>query len=176
MGIEMRFNHSMLEARLTQIGERAVKGVSDVMRRTAIRIRDLARDYAPIKTGLLERSIDYSVLRDANRRNSYIVFINLDAARLRGAGVLGDYAFIMHDELHPHGRARSGERYFNLGVASKAKAASGKKVGGRFLRRAVKDGMKDILGNAAAEVRKATSSRGSSVGVQYQRATNESED
>lgn len=172
MGISTNYNPGMLEMRLTQIGERAVKGVSAVMRKTAVKVRDLARDYAPIKTGLLEENIDYKVVRDSNRRNSYVVFVNLDALRKKGSGELGDYAFIMNEELHPHGRAR-GERYFTLGERSLAKKRTGKKVGGRFLPRAVKEGVKDVLGDAAQAVRRATGD--SSVGVKYQREIDDSE-
>jgi hypothetical protein len=167
MGMQMRYNPSMLEARLNQIGDRAVKGVSDVMRRAAIRIRDLARAYAPVKTGLLERSIDYAVIRDDKRRNSYIVFIDLDEIKVNTKGnvkELGDYAFLMHEGLSPYGSGA-----FKLGKKSAAKRARGKKVGGRFLTRAAKDGLGDILGEAAKEVRRVTGSGASSVGVQYQR-------
>ena len=68
MGLKYSYNSSMLEVALTQIGERAVKGMSDKMRTRARKIRDLAREYAPIKTGLLERSIDY--VTEQQRRDS----------------------------------------------------------------------------------------------------------
>jgi hypothetical protein len=157
MPLEVKFNPGQLEVNLQQIGERAVKGMSERMRRTAMKIRDLAREYAPVKTGQLEKSIDYETLK-VNGRNSYVVFIDLDMVRQSGEGVVGDYAFVMEEELHPYGRAKSGKRYYRLGPGSAAKAASGKKVGGRFLSRAVKEGVKGLLGDMAAEVRRVTNS------------------
>ena len=104
MGLETTFNPAIFEARLNQKGERAIKGMSDRMRRTAIRIRDLAREYAPVKSGLLEKSIDYITLRDARNRNAYIIYIDLDALRTgKRQGRLGDYAWIMHSQLRPFG-------------------------------------------------------------------------
>ena len=150
-----------MEVKLYQIGERAMKGMSERMRKHAILIRDLAREYAPVKSGLLERSIDYAVIKE-NRRNTYIVFIDLDALRYNGKGQLGDYAWVMEQQLHPYGRQAGSKRYY-LGPRSAAKAASGKKVGGRFLSRAIKDGNKTMLSGLIQEVRKVTGS--SSVGV-----------
>ena len=170
MSMSMRFKGGQLELNIAQLGERAVKGMSERMRKHAIRVRDLARDYSPVKTGLLERSIDYATIR-SNRRNAYVVFIDLDAVRASGDGQLGDYAFIMHDELHPHGRQR-GERHYSLGAGSVAKAASGKKVGGRFLARAIKDANKNLMADLVGECRRVMGGS-SSVGVQYQREENE---
>jgi hypothetical protein len=172
MGLKMTRSPEFMELQIEQIGERAMKGMSEVMRRHAIRIRDLARDYAPIKTGLLENAIDYDMVK-VGRRNSYVVFIDLDATKTTGkegnVTQLGDYAFLMEEGLRP--LARKG-RVFNLGTLSRAKAATGKKVGGRFLARAVADGTRDVLGDAAKEVRRATSTTGTSVvGTRYQRSS-----
>jgi hypothetical protein len=154
--LDVKFNPGQLEVNLQQIGERAVKGMSDKMRRTAVKIRDLARDNAPHKTGDLERAIDYTTVKQGGR-NAYVVFINVDALRSEGDGQIGDYAWIMERQLHPHGR-QAGLRRFNLGPGSLVKAAGGKKVGGRFLSRAVKEGMAGLLGDMAAEVRRVTNS------------------
>lgn len=163
MGMQMVSNPRMLERRLSQIGDRATRGVSAVLRRAAIRIRDLAKDYAPVHTGLLERSIDYAVVRDGMRRNMYIVYIDLNETKVNGKGnvkELGDYAILIHRGLAPYGTGR-----WQLGKRSAAKRAGGKKVGGRFLARAARDGLDDILSEAAREVRRATRSGPSAVGV-----------
>jgi hypothetical protein len=166
MGLSTTFNAMLFEARLNQIGDRAVKGMSDRMRKTAIKIRDLAREYAPYKTGLLEKNIEYETIRDGRNRNAYIVYINLDASRLGARqGELGDYAWIMHGSLRPYGNKGKPLR---LGPGSVAKAASGRKVGGRFLTRAVKDATANLRSDLASEVRRVTGS--SSVGVAYRRA------
>ncbi len=164
MGLQTNLNPRMFEARLSQIGERAVKGMSDRMRKAAIKVRDLAREYAPRKSGLLENNIDYVTQRDARGRNSYVVFIDLDAARTGNReGQLGDYAWIMHSSLRPYGNKG---KPLKLGPGSVTKAAGGKKVGGRFLTRAAKDGTVNLRAQLVEEVRRAT---GSSIGVSYRR-------
>lgn len=154
MGIEVRYNRRQMEAQLFQVGERAEQRVTRVLRKAAIQIRDLARDYAPVKTGLLEQSIDYMVVRDSNRRNSFIVFIDMDAYKVVGVRKprvvkLGDYAMKQHTMLRPYG---SGE--LRLGRRSAAKRASGKKVGGRFLIRALDDSLAEVRAMVETEIRK----------------------
>lgn len=149
MGLQVKYNRNALEASLTQIGDRAVKGMSDRMRKRAILIRDLARAYAPYNTGLLERSIDYETIRQGGR-NAYVVYIDVDAARTTGRGQLGDYAWIMHTQLRPYGN--QGKPY-QLGPGSRAK---GRKVGGLFLTRAIKDGMAGLMEEMGQAVRQVT--------------------
>ena len=133
MPMKIDFNFRKVEAKITQYGERAEKGMSNVMRKRAVMIRDLARSFAPRKTGLLEKNIDYVTVKDSNRRNSYEVYIDQDAERKRGT--LGDYALVMERRLRPHGRGP-----FNLGEISKEKRQAGNDVGGRFFKRAVEKG------------------------------------
>lgn len=171
MGMTLNFNAGLFEAQLMQTGERAIKGMSDHMRKVAVRIRDLARSYAPVKSGLLESSIDYETIR-VNRRNTYVVYIDTDAARLGDRdGVLGDYVWIMHSQLRPHGNKG---KALHLGAGSMAKAASGRKVGGRFLTRAIKDATKNLQAELEAEVRKVTGG-GSLVNTQFRRERSDDE-
>ena len=159
MSMEMRidFRPNFLEAAIMNVGDQALKNMARTMQRTAVRVRDLARDYAPRDTGLLEESIDYAVVKDAKtRRNVYVVFIDVDAIRKRGAGNLGQYAWIMEENLHPYGRGRVRGRELRLGPGSRDKRAEGKKVGGRFLSRAVKEGAKqrEVEMECGVEVRR----------------------
>jgi hypothetical protein len=165
MPLRMEFNAQQLEANIRQIGERAVKGMHLKAKKRAIKIRDLAREYAPVKTGLLERSIDYGTYKDAKRRNVYAVFIDLDALRESGNGELGDYAYVMEEELRPYGAGK-----YQLGFGSLLKkAAGGKKVGGRFLRRAVQEGSHALMDEMVLTVRNVTGARTAS--IDYQRST-----
>lgn len=134
MGMKISFNHLAIQAKIEQTGDRAVKGMSDVLRRRARLIRDLARSYAPRMTGLLERSIDYVTIKGSNRRNTFVVYVDMDADAPHGKTV-GDYAPVMERKLRPYGAGR-----FNLGKGSKEKRAAGNDVGGRFFRRAVEKG------------------------------------
>lgn len=151
MPLVVNFNPRQLEANVQQIGERAVKGMHLVAKRRAIKIRDLAREYAPVRTGLLEKNIEWASYKDSARRNTYVVYIDIDAIRRSGSGSLGDYAFLMEEELRPYGAGK-----YRLGAASRAKAAGGKKVGGRFLRRAVQEGSKAFMDDMVVAVRRVT--------------------
>lgn len=176
MGLQMLTNPSAMEVKLSQLGERAVKGMSERMRRHAIMIRDLARSYAPVKSGLLESAIDYATIREG-RRNAYVVFIDLDATKPHGKEgeiQLADYAYIMEDQLRPYGRRGPP---LKLGARSLAKAATGKKVGGRFLGRAINEGLANIRAEMQEEVNRAIRYGASSVGVtgRRQRSTGDEE-
>lgn len=169
MGLRMVTNPGMLEIRVEQIGQRAVKNMSRRMHRHAIMIRDLMREFAPRKSGLLESAIDYDIQRSSLRRNTYVVFINLDATKTTASGgtvELGEYAFLMNERLRPHGR---GGPAVQLGKISAQKAAGGKKVGGRFLSRAITDATKTVFADMIDEVRRVTSVGAGSVGMQFQR-------
>lgn len=172
MGLRVNWNPSQLEINIQQIGARAMKGMSDRMRKSALKVRDLAREYAPVKTGLLEDSINMLTTKGQNNRNVFTVYIDLDANR-RGAGrsgELGDYAYIMEEQLKPYGRGK-----YNLGWGSLLKAASsGRRVGGKFLARAMKEGTQGLINQLAAEVRRVTN--GSRIApVAYVRDTGDDE-
>lgn len=161
MGMTLLTNTTLLETKIAQLGERAVKGMSDKMRKHAVLVRNLARDYAPVRSGMLEDNIDYVTVKDG-RRNAYVVFVRLEAPRTRSNAAgqtrtdeLGDYAPLMEEGLSPYGRGR-----YKLGKRSRAKRASGKKVGGRFLARAVKDGTKTLMPELVDAVRRITGGTG----------------
>lgn len=179
MGLTVKFNPSQLEASIKNMAETAGKNASRTMRRAAIRIRDLAREYAPVKTGTLEKAIDFTTVQDSNRRNVFIVYIDLDMVNPGPAGhSVGDYVWIMEQQLRPYGNRGKpyhlGGRPKNGGAAtgSVAKAASGKKVGGHFLTRAIKEGTKDLVANAATAVQR-TLGGARMVDIAYQRDTGE---
>ena len=158
MGIRLTLNVAQLEANIENLAKQASKNASRSLRRSAIRIRDLAREYAPFDTGTLEESIKDGVAVK-NGRNTYVVYIDLDMIRPKVGRdrekFVGDYAWIMEEELHPYGRQKAGRRYFK---ATKKSLSRGKKVGGRFLARAVRDGKLDVFENALTEVRRTLSS------------------
>jgi hypothetical protein len=151
MGMTIRWNPRQLEANIAQIGDRAMKGMTARARVMMFKMRDLARENAPRKTGDLESAIDVMVNRSGmGGRASFVLFIDIDKIRSHADGALGEYAWLMEEQLKPYGRGR-----FNLGPGSISKAATGKKVGGRFLARAVRDAA-DIHAELVDEVRKVT--------------------
>ena len=153
MPMVIKFNPRHLEASIRNIAEKASSNASRTLRRTAVRIRDLARAYAPADTGTLERAIEYAVTQEG-RRNVFTVYVDLDRMHPDGRGkTVGDYAWIMEGQLHPYGRQVPGAPYYNLRDTSK----NGPKVGGRFLSRAVKDGSTHALSDADVAVKRTLS-------------------
>lgn len=157
MGMTLLTNIGELELQIMQLAERAAKGMSERMRKHAILVRDLAREYAPVKTGFLEDHIDYRTVK-MGRRNAYIVFVDIDAQRERAdrngediSDTLGDYAFLMEEGLRPYGSGR-----YKLGKRSRQKRAQGFKVGGKFLARAIKDGTKTLMPELVDAVKRVT--------------------
>jgi hypothetical protein len=159
MPMNIRFNATHLEATIHNTAERAARGASEELRKTAIRIRDLAREYAPRDTGTLD---------PATRRNVFVVYIDEDminpgstifkkdgsTSGRREAHAVGSYAWIMEEQLHPHGRQTGAKRYSLGKFTSAVKAAGGKKVGGRFLSRAIKKGTERMVSDATGAVRR----------------------
>jgi hypothetical protein len=117
-----------LMLKLSQTGERAIRGVSDEIKDGAKDIQDLARLQAPVDEGNLEDAIKVEFERTGiNRRVEAFVYVDGDQEADDGK-VVGDYAPRMH------------EGTYNLGPRSKIKqSAAGVIVGRKFLERAVDD-------------------------------------
>lgn len=143
MGLKVSasFAPGVLEARLKQIGERAVKHGVDAMRKTANEMQELARDIAPIRTGDLEQAIEVGEKR--GDKNRIEVFVYLDKSKTVHNGK--EYGSIMHKRLTPMGPLQ-------LGLLSEAKNDSSPlPVGGGFIRRAAEA----MVGPLKRAVRKA---------------------
>lgn len=144
-----------LVASIIQKGERAVKGVSDVMQASGNRIRNKARAYAPVDEGNLEDAIYKTSQRGANGRTEVTIAIDGDipAPQYDSSGAIvkgtadkkvGDYAAAMHE----------GE--YNLGKKSKLKQARlGVRVGRKFLERALNEEREALVAKATAKVKDA---------------------
>jgi hypothetical protein len=143
-----------LVAELRQVTQKAVRGVSDVIREEGEIIAELARDYAPVDQGNLESAIKVREERTGyNRRYEVDVYIDPDvpAPELDAKGnivkgtegkTVGDYAMEMH------------EGDYNLGIGSRQKAdALGVKVGPKFLERAVDERRPIAIRKANAKVK-----------------------
>lgn len=126
-----------LMAQLEQIGLRAVRGVSAMMKVEAEAMRDKARSNAPVDKGGLEEAIKSEAVGGGRNqlgqfeRVSYKVFVDGAMPGADGRPV-SDYATIMHEELAPYGT-------YKLGPKSLEKAAAGNEVGAKYLERAVEE-------------------------------------
>ena len=147
MSMKIHFDVGALEVGIRSLAEKASSNGSRALRRTAIRIRDLAIGFAPRDTGTLENAIDYGVLRDG-RRNMFVVFLDTSKTQDNGKS-LSEYAWIMEGQLHPFGKVVPGAKYFKVRAKSKAK---GPKVGGKFIERAIKEGIKGMEEEVRLEI------------------------
>lgn len=138
---------------LRQRGEKAARGVVNVMEEEGKEIADLARSYAPFDEGKLEDAIKSERIeggRDAKgkfQRASVEVFVDGAMPGSGGAQMVGDYAYLMHEELGPYGGGR-----FNPGKGTLAK---GPQAGGKFLERAVRDRTAAFVAKVKLAVRRA---------------------
>jgi hypothetical protein len=142
MGIKVHGVESLL-MRLHQTGERAVKGVSDEIRKGAYEIRDLAREYAPEREGNLEAALSIEVnTADINGRLQAFVYVDeTHPARRSRTGNVGGYAMRMH------------ESFYNLGPKSRAKDAGRGIVGRKYLERAAAELGPEIMERVTTRVR-----------------------
>ena len=140
----VKLNKAQLMYRINQIGERAAKGISTVMREETENIATLAKSYAPVDEGNLEAAIktEFDYL-GVNGRLRASVYIDTSLVVRSDGKTVGNYARVMHELLQPYG---SGD--FHLGPLSRAKAEAGNDVGGKFLERAAKARMEMLVRKA----------------------------
>jgi hypothetical protein len=134
--VEAQVNSIIIK--LTQRGERAVKGVSDVMQSNGDAIRDLARAYAPVDEGNLEKAIvKNTTYTGVNRRSEIEIGVDTSRAGSGGSGSwdLATYANAMHEQ-QAIGSTVDLRYHFQLGEKSKEKDGGRGVVGGKYLFRA----------------------------------------
>lgn len=135
----VKCNVRELTARIEQVGERTVKGISDAIRYYAeIMIRDAVGN-APRKTGTLESAIRIEYARkNGNGRLGVKIFVDPTVPYFDPNPnhkptdkVVGDYALLMERGLAPYGSGRY--------EADKGTLAKGSQAGGKYLARAIRD-------------------------------------
>lgn len=131
MGLDVKIDVERMAAEMRNIAQRANSNASRTLKRASVRVRDLAKSNAPVDTGSLEESLEYGQKKEGSR-NVYLVYVKGDARHKSGKKLVGEYAPIMEEELTPYGDGK-----YKLGKRSQTKADGGKKVGGKFLERAV---------------------------------------
>lgn len=135
-----------LSLRILQLGERVTRGVAAVMVEEGEKIHRLAVSNCPVDKGNLKDAIKLDVDRKGTHgRTRVSVYIDENAEGTDGVSI-GHYASMMEHGLAPYGTGFYGD-VFNPKypyTKSKAKAAAGHDVGGKFLERAVSE-RRDIL-------------------------------
>lgn len=130
-----------LTARIEQVGERCVKGISTAMTHYAEVMVNTAQLMAPRDTGALEAAIHYVATRNGINGRMRIE-IMLDSSVM-------DYAWLMEKYLIPHGKG-GGSRWGGSFHARVGTLSKGSRAGGGFLRRAVKAHREALLDKASA--------------------------
>jgi hypothetical protein len=158
--VRVRCDVEGIEFILRQVGERAVKGVTAVLRQEAQEIERLARSFAPVDDGYLESAITATRVdseadsRGRATRSFWRVWVDLEKAapgdEKNPSKVVGDYFVAMHELLMPYGNGP-----YNLGPKSQAKDGGSGVVGGKFMERAFADREKQIYKRAFWEIQKA---------------------
>jgi hypothetical protein len=158
--VKIDFDVNALEARLKQVGDRAVRGGLDEMREEAQEIRDRAVEFAPIKSGTLHRAIKVDEEgggRGAGGRFSrkeVVIFVDnsedwRDPDELADSGgwPLELYAYFMHEGLGPFGNYEWGRQGLNVPWRKKSLEHDGGRgvVGGKFLKRAYEEREKPLM-------------------------------
>lgn len=141
---------------LRQLGEKTVKGVSQVMQNYGDKIRDRAREYAPVDEHDLEKAIVKSTNYNGPNRRS-IVSIYVDMTKAAGVHTVGSYAILMHESLAIGLRREEAlvrGYLYGLGPKSQKKDAGRGIVGGKFLTRAINDYKKEAIAAAKARTSK----------------------
>ena len=131
---------NQLLAMITQIGERAVRGVAAAMTEEAHFMAEVAKSYAPVDEGNIERAIKVETDRlGTNTRKRVSIIVDSDVASESGK-LVGAYATLIHEGLAPYGSG-----FYQLGEKSIRKMQAGNNVGGKFLERAVYENMPDLI-------------------------------
>lgn len=150
MGLRVDFDINSLIAQLDAVGKDTTKAAQAAMKAGGKDIRDLARDYAPIDEGDLEKAIITQV-------SGKTVFVGVDprATDDRGASVAG-YGLLMHEyqAIGVPGPLPKSSGLYGLGKKSVNKDGGRGRVGGKFLERAFSELAKKIVADAAFRVKR----------------------
>lgn len=145
MGIKLETDVDNLIAILKQTGEYVKKGVAHKMVEGGARMRDRAKQYAPVDEGNLEDAITMEHDRSGiNGRTQVFVFVDENhPVENRDGHTVGEYAMRMHEGV------------YNLGEKSLSKEASlGVTVGPKYLERAADDTTSETVTSMLGEARK----------------------
>lgn len=163
MGIKLKLNSRAIKsddgeelarryvASLSQVGERALREVDDVLAEGAEDIAEIARAYAPYASPEFGGSkIEREHLQEAietrrNRGGAFEVFVNGRRKGHRGR-LIAQYAWLVHEGLLPYGTGPK--------TASPSTQAKHPEAGGKYLERAFDDMTGKIKSDAERVARK----------------------
>jgi hypothetical protein len=122
---------------ISQLGERVVRGISDVMKEEGEIIARLAQSFAPIDDGYLRAAIRMESDRSGvNGRTVVRVFVDMTAPGANGK-LVGDYAMLVHEHLTPYGDGAPYIRPWGHPGAALVPGHARHGGGGKFMERAI---------------------------------------
>ena len=137
MAYSSQFNLDKLRQNLFARQGRINKGMRDGAELAAELIMKKSQENSPVDTYNLEEAhhIEESITRADNVRYSIEVSgVGYGSEHPRD---VEEYAMLVHELLAPYGAGELNGKPFSIGPKSRAKAATGAAVGGKFLERAI---------------------------------------
>lgn len=144
------------EIMLAQVSETTKRRAVKKLHEKAVEIANLARKYAPIDEGNLEKAIKVfpetigeRVRNEAGQfvRQEVFVYVDLDMPVPERPGeTVGKYAYTMHEHLTPFGPLNLGER------SAEKQSGQREMVGGKYLERAMNEIGDSVLGEVTLSV------------------------
>lgn len=144
------------EIMLAQVSETTKRRAVKKLHEKAVEIANLARKYAPIDEGNLEKAIKVfpetigeRARNEAGKfvRQEVFVYVDLDMPVPERPGeTVGKYAYTMHEHLTPFGPLNLGER------SAEKQSGQREMVGGKYLERAMNEIGDSVLGEVTLSV------------------------
>lgn len=144
------------EIMLAQVSETTKRRAVKKLHEKAVEIANLARKYAPIDEGNLEKAIKVFPETIGERarneagqfvRQEVFVYVDLDMPVPERPGeTVGKYAYTMHEHLTPFGPLNLGER------SVEKQSGQREMVGGKYLERAMNEIGDSVLGEVTLSV------------------------
>lgn len=144
------------EIMLAQVSETTKRRAVKKLHEKAVEIANLARKYAPIDEGNLEKAIKVFPETIGERarneagqfvRHEVFVYVDLDMPVPERPGeTVGKYAYTMHEHLTPFGPLNLGER------SAEKQSGQREMVGGKYLERAMNEIGDSVLGEVTLSV------------------------
>ena len=153
MGLRVDFDIDAIVAKMRAVGKDASQAGYTAVKQGSIVMRNAAREYSPVDEGDLEKAI---ITDNIPSEKTVYLGINQNATDNKGTSI-EKYGMIMHEGLFPYGTGGAGyvgNPTVNPPTKSTIKDAGRGLVGGKFLERAYRENVKQIIERAGFLVKR----------------------
>lgn len=137
MRYSSQFNLDKLRQNLFARQGRIYKGMRDGAEAGAELIMQKSQENCPVDTYNLEEAHHIEVSTTAADNIRFMVEVSGQGFGSESPRDVENYAMLVHELLAPYGAGELDGKPFSIGPKSRAKASTGKAVGGKFLERAL---------------------------------------